>query len=348
MKKWLSLALAMMFASGGVSAQAVAANDDAPVYDAPVSSPAQEAPQQVNEEAEPISEEVETTNYIKVTGTIVDFEERYDSPALVVETSPDMISIFPLTEDVELLFDRKGNPIDRDDFEVGMEVELYYDRHMAILMIYPAVIVPDIVIAGDKKDGSVRVEKFDDNLLSLEGDLVLRINDETEIVNEKGEEVDVEAAKGQELIVFYDIVMESYPMQTFPTKIVVLPPHEHDAGQGNGNEGKEDEGREMERPEVGDDRLAKVKSIIDEDHYMKGDTKMIPLRKVTETLGYTVTWDSSTQTATARLANSAFLITIGEESYGYNRSLRQFDVAPQLKKGTTYVSEDILEILFAE
>lgn len=323
MKRLVHLALALTLVGGGFAPSAFASEGDTPVL-----QPVTESPQPVD--TKPIRKEKETTGYIKATGTIVDIEEKYDAPALVVETSPDVISIFPLTDETKFLFDRKGNPIERDDLEVGMDVELYYDRHLAYLMIYPAVIVPNIVILGDESDGFVKVGNFDDDFISLDRELKLHIGEKTMIVAENGEAVDVEAAKGKELLVFYDIVMESDPMQTEPTKIVVLPPHEHDNESG---EGAEDPLRE------------RIDAIIANDHYQKGSQKMIPLRKVLEALGYDVQWDQATNTVTASLYNRTFQITIGKKEFRDSDRVHALQTAPELKNDRTYVSDDFLAFL---
>src|SRR5690606_24974123 len=88
-----------------------------------------------------------------------------------------------------------------------------------------------------------------------------------------------------------------------------------------------------------------VQSIIGDDYYTVGTTKMIPLRKVTESLGYTVTWEQATKTATIRLENSSFLITVGEKTYGYNRSLQTFAVGTKLKGYSIFVYEDFIDML---
>ena len=78
---------------------------------------------------------------------------------------------------------------------------------------------------------------------------------------------------------------------------------------------------------------------------MKNGVKMIPLRKVAEHLGYKVLSQPKINGAIVTLQNSSFTITRGEKMYGYNKSLRQFEVAPELKGMKTYVSEDFLELL---
>ncbi len=270
-----------------------------------------------------------TTNFIQVTGKIVDIEDRDGTPALVVETAPDNITIFPITEEVKHLYNRSGEAIERSNLKVGMDVDVYYDRNMAIALIYPAVIVPSIVVADDQEVGQVKVAKFNENLVSLDHELVLHIGEETEVINEQGETISADDLKGNELIVFYNVSTKSIPAQTTPTKVIALTKSDENENE-NGSDSKQREA---------------IANIIANDHYMKGNTKMIPLRKIAEELGYEIEWNQASKTATMTLQNRSFLITVGEKAYGYNRSLRQFDVAPELKAYTMYVSEDLIDVL---
>ena len=101
----------------------------------------------------------------------------------------------------------------------------------------------------------------------------------------------------------------------------------------------------VEVPEVNPEVPTALKEIIANDHYMKNGVKMIPLRKVAEHLDYHVLSQPKVNGALVTLDNSSFTIKRGDNMYGYNKSIRKFAVAPELKGMKTYVSEDILELL---
>jgi hypothetical protein len=90
-----------------------------------------------------------------------------------------------------------------------------------------------------------------------------------------------------------------------------------------------------------------LKHIIENDHFIQNGTKMIPLRKVAEQLGYEVkSYSTSTQKLVTLLkGNSSFQIFRDTKAFSYNKSLQLFLEKPVLKDKTTYVSEEILDIL---
>lgn len=78
-----------------------------------------------------------------------------------------------------------------------------------------------VAAAANLKEGILKVDRFDENLLSGDGSLVLHLSKQTKIVTPDGK-----AYKGslnnKVLAVVYSIVQESYPGQTTPSKIIVL------------------------------------------------------------------------------------------------------------------------------
>ena len=87
-----------------------------------------------------------------------------------------------------------------------------------------------------------------------------------------------------------------------------------------------------------------LEKIIDSG-YMANGVNMIPLKQVADHFGYETAWDNATKTATLRKENSSFTVTIGQQMYGYNKSLQKFEVSPEIKDARTYVPESILELL---
>ena len=65
----------------------------------------------------------------------------------------------------------------------------------------------------------------------------------------------------------------------------------------------------------------------------------MPLRKVADGLGYKV--EATTNGAIISKRSLSYTITFGEKPYGYNKSILQFEVAPELLEyGKTYVEYD--------
>ena len=87
--------------------------------------------------------------------------------------------------------------------------------------------------------------------------------------------------------------------------------------------------------------------MIEGDHYVKDGVKMIPLRKVAEETRL-LCYNPSLKINGALLTKGkiSFTISRGEKNYGFNKSLQQFTVAPELIGGNkTYVSEEFLDML---
>ncbi|MEK3996988.1 stalk domain-containing protein [Psychrobacillus sp. FSL K6-2365] len=286
------------------------------------SIPAQTAPTKVvaisTEKAE---EAVEASNFVKFSGVITDITNDKNQVALTVVTEEDepTTTIFTLDNNVLLLNGTNAEAVKKESFQVGQKIDAYYDKNKPMILIYPARITPEILIVQDKEKVSFsKVSKFDQDMISLDGELKLNISTETEILNENGEVITKKDLEGKELIVFYNITTKSIPAQTVPTKIVAV-----------------------------NYLSADLKQIINDDHFIQNGVKMIPLLQVAEQLGYKVeSYPASSQkTVTLTKGNSSIKVIRNMNIYSYNKSLRLFLERPVLKDKKTYVSEEILDIL---
>jgi len=244
-------------------------------------------------------------------------------PKLIVENKEQTTETHLNISDETLIFNSGSTEqLQINSFKEGQLIDAYYDRHKPMIMIYPPQITPEIVIINDEdKIGFVKVALFDENLISLDNELKLTIDDKTVILNEKGENISASELGGKELIVFYTTSTKSIPAQTTPTKIIAL--------------------TELTKKHM----LEEAQFAIGDDYYMVNGTKMIPIRKVAEHFGYKVEWQNESQAIEIRKQNRSFLISIGKEQYGFNKSLGYFKVAPEIKSSMTYVPEEFLDIL---
>ena len=263
----------------------------------------------------------DTTNFMKFSGVIKEITNDKDQLALRVETQEDepITTIFTLDKNVLFFNGTNAETVKRESFQVGQKIDAFYDKNKPMLLIYPARITPDLLVAHEKeKLNFVKVAKFDQDLTSLDRELQLNISKETEIRNEKGEVLTQEDLEGKELVVFYNSSTKSVPAQTVPTKIVAV---------------------SYLSPEL--------KQIIRDDHLIQNGIQMIPLRKVAEQLGYKVEnyADSTEKKVTLTKENSSIQIFRDTKFYSYNKSLQLFSEKPVLKNNKTYVSEEILDIL---
>jgi len=279
--------------------------------------------------AQAISEKEQvTTNFMKATGVIQEIEKEEEGIRVTIENEDKMITILRINDDSLLFNSGTTKSLKPADLKKGATVGAYYDKNKPMILIYPATVTPEMVIVNDEEVfGEVKVSQFDKEFLSLDGELKLNIGEDTPLFNQQGKAIELKELNGKELMVFYSITTRSLPPQTPPTKIIAL------------------DNATVEAPEVEPEVSTGVQGIIANDHYMKDGVKMIPLRKVAEHLGYNVLSQPRVNGALVTLDNSSFTIKRGDNMYGFNKSIRKFEVAPELKGMKTYVSEDFLELL---
>lgn len=276
-------------------------------------------PENTEHLSEQDSQTVHTSNYMNFSGTISELKQENGSITLTIENQEtSMKTILHLSEEALILNSGTTEKLQKEELKEGLHISAYYDKYKPMLLIYPPVVTPDIIVVNDKEMGNVKVSMFDKNFLSLDNTLKLHLSEETILLNEQGDRITKEELKDKELIVFYTVTTKSIPAQTTPVKIIALEPTE---------------GQLMEE----------VQQLISEDHYIKNETKMIPIRKVAEHLGYHVEWKQGEVIINKQ--NRSFQISIKKKEYGYNRSIRYFKVAPEIKNGKTYVSEEFLGML---
>ena len=103
--------------------------------------------------------------------------------------------------------------------EVGDTITGFFLMDMPMAMIYPPQYNVSVIVNGEFTN--LHVDRFDDELVSYDGSLMLEIGDNTEIILQDGEIFDCELAH-RKLVVVYDISTRSIPAQTTPSKIIVL------------------------------------------------------------------------------------------------------------------------------
>lgn len=265
-------------------------------------------------------EEQNASNFIKFTGTVKEVTKGNKEVTLTVETDDDepQISMFVLNKDVIALNNASTIEVSIDSFQKGTKVDAYYDKNKPMILIYPPRITPDIIVAHGEKGSLVKVSKFNEELVSLDRELQLKITDKTKLVDEKGKKIRQQELKDKELIVFYSPPKGEQKLTT-PSKIIAI---------------------DYVEPAV-----RELNHIIEENYFIHNGIKMIPLRQVAQHLGYEVISHPKRNSMYLKLGNGSFTITRGELKYGYNRSIREFKEAPILHNMQTYVSEDILELL---
>lgn len=110
--------------------------------------------------------------------------------------------------------------VDHVMVKVGDRVTGFYDANAPVPLIYPPQ-YQAIVMTKDSRNQFVKVDFFNNQLLSSDGRLSLNISPQTKIVMENGQEFDRNPAN-RNLIVVYSATTRSMPPQTTPSKIIVM------------------------------------------------------------------------------------------------------------------------------
>src|SRR5690606_8549202 len=122
-----------------------------------------------------------------------------------------------ISEDTVLLNDDTMDFVTIDNLKEGMEVSIFYHKETPMLMSYPPQLTPNVVVVRNKESkNGILVDKFDEDLLNGDKSLRLLLSDKTEIVDIEGNKVDKEHITNKNLVIFYDMVLESYPAQIPP------------------------------------------------------------------------------------------------------------------------------------
>lgn len=268
--------------------------------------------------------------FSKIVGTIENVEVR-DNATYYTTKDGENTNLFVVNKDT-LIFDNTGKEV---ELKKGDIVTAYNYTNKPMVLIYPPQYNPEVIIVETEAMNSVAVATFDKDLISEEYSLKLNVSEETNIVNASGEKGTVADLAEQHLLVFYTITTRSIPAQTPPTKVVIL--------DNVAQESTEVEPTAKLSTEVDLTPEAVQKIIASDFHEVEG-TKMVPLRLIAEELGYKV--QSIGKGAIVSKGAVSFTITRGEKMYGYNKALRQFDVAPALLEPTkTYVPVTFVEEL---
>ncbi|NLN14058.1 MAG: copper amine oxidase N-terminal domain-containing protein [Tissierellia bacterium] len=318
-KKCLPVALALVISTSPLATYAEGGVEPAnPGMDMPISDEVRP----ILDEIEPIKDEVAVPNYIEFKGKIKEINSKEGRFSFLAENDLEEgldKLVVHMTDRVILLDDESMDFISLEDLEEGMEVSVFYDKETIMLMSYPAQLEPDVVVVRNEEAVTgIMIDKFDEDLLSDDGSLRLIIKDEVELIDRDGKEIEREDLQNKDLIVFYSIVMDSYPMQTIPEKVIAIRNHEvkvFDHLKLNGEEFKLD----------------------NEMYYGEERELMLPLRQLAEALGYEVEWVQESRTVNLTKGEEKISLTIGLDKYQYYNLEHELGTAPELVDERTYV-----------
>lgn len=282
--------------------------------------------------AETADPEEPTPYYLSFTGTIIEITERVNPDGSPMDGSK---FVLMENEDGELLNFVVGNStylVTGNKLETGVKATGYYEANKPVILIYPSQHKAEILVLGELEKGSVKVGRFDSELVSDDSYLKIVSTKCTQILDHLGNTYTGEL-KNKKLIVYYEVATFSIPAQTTPVKIIVLPENEikNPANYAAGD-------LEIEMPELSGMELV-IENAIQKDapkaYYNENGYVMVPLRAILEGLDQEFIWENETKTVQIGIIMS---LSVGNDYYTYARTAPiQLGAAPELKDGLTYV-----------
>ncbi|SDZ10665.1 Copper amine oxidase N-terminal domain-containing protein [Proteiniborus ethanoligenes] len=265
----------------------------------------------------------EKMNYLSYEGVVKEIRTNGVYLSVSLENEGEITAVFNIFDDTPIVDQASKEALKGPELKNGQKIIGYYRKDMPMLMIYPPMISPDLVIVKDQEDKDfIKYSYFNEELVSEDNFLKLNVSDETIITDQYGEKLGVEDLYNKDLVVFYSATTKSIPAQTNPSKIIILSKKSSESSE-----------------------FIDIDEVIKAESYKEDGITMIPLRKIAEALEYKVEWNNESRSVLLTRGNSSFTISIGQEKFGYNKSIGVFEKAPVIKDGKTYVPQSFMENL---
>ncbi len=355
MKKIIALIAAVSMIS---SAAVVFADENVPALDAPAEiQDNMEAPV-IQGDIMLISGEEETLNPVFVpsytvnTVTVTEITDTSISTTINTEDAenPENTINYTIIDKTIVLGFAKGDVKSVKDIKKGDKIKVYTDAYSPAPLILPPQYQADVIVVEDDAAtmNSIDVDTYlkDESgmLVNAANTLALNIGEEAEVVDRKGNKVDVNDLDKKDLVVIYSISTRSIPAQTNPSKVIVL--GENELALAKIEEAKENK-NEPEQSPVPEETPVPETSVLDgyEALTNAANIALYPLRAIAEANGFTVEWDGNLK---AVMINSGmYSLKIGENSYVKGKMVPEvLSAAPEIINDLTYVpAEFFTEIL---
>lgn len=236
-------------------------------------------------------------------------------------------TLFHISADTVILNAVSGAKMTPNQLRTGETLYLYSGP--ATTMSLPPQTTAKLILAGIPADYGVPTCHQITSLTRSETGLTvhtaeavdLHLSKETTVL---GDRTFDKLTPGDHIVAWYDLVAESYPAQAWPKQIFALP-SEYDGwlttdGKSLSLNGKELTFTALEMP------------------HLQNDTLLLPLRRVAETLGCTVTWDAAQSeriVVTDATGLELYTITIGSKD----------SIPTSVQSGVTFVSaQDLITL----
>ena len=241
-------------------------------------------------------------------GTIVSIKTENDTPSqILIRSQAEGEILLQIDTSTILLDSGSGIPGNWTDLKEGDSIYAFHSPAMTS-SIPPQTTAEAIVYNVPQDAGCAmlynvgEIETTDDGIrfLTSDGSMYISANQDTTLSSlyTKEQVTLQDIQKGDRVFAWYSTVLESYPGQTYASKLVLIR-----------------EESDTEKPSQYSIVLDHDMALGDEKAVRKNDVVMVPMRTVAETLGCTVTWDEETQSATMTNDTRTMTVTIGSDSY---------------------------------
>ena len=152
--------------------------------------------------------------YLSFTGIITNILNKNNNGCTQVyqlENSEGNITNFNITPQTYFVNHKKA--------ALGMPMTAFYDANLPAILIYPPEFTA--VAASLSPDKNIKIDRFNQNLVSQDGTLKLNLSPRTEILLENGQTFHGDI-RNRDLIVVYGASTRSIPAQTTPEQIIVI------------------------------------------------------------------------------------------------------------------------------
>ena len=175
---------------------------------------------------ESVIAEAEASMYLTQNGTVAGVEASETEGVSIVTIDNEMGGLRFAVASNTIIIDRQdGFYMTADQLTEGMTVSVVYDMNSPMGMSMPPFLGNVTAVVANADAGSFAVGHFDENLTDMKNMLQLNIdNERTPITNMQGSRIRLTDAdvKGQDALVFYDMMTMSLPAQTNPSFVLIL------------------------------------------------------------------------------------------------------------------------------
>lgn len=161
------------------------------------------------------------TNFYSFHGTIMEITDFYSGQ---LGEKEGCTKLFTLQNDLGAIVNFVVTPstyvVDHIPLVVGDRITGYYDGDLPAILIYPPQ-YQALVLVKESPTYNVKVDYFNNQLISSDGQLQLNVSPTTQTILTNGQ-LFSRYPGNQDLIVYYGATTRSIPAQTTPYRIIVL------------------------------------------------------------------------------------------------------------------------------